>query len=185
MTVIIILRQPKFGKLPTGERLVRVKNSPNYRNGSFKNKSVTPDLTEGASYFSVAKEYFFGPQKRRKPIDKIPSIKTNLMNLDIGENILVWFGYSSYYMQIDGKRILVDPVLSGFASPFSFSTKSFKGTDIYLPKDIPTIDYLFISHDHWDHLDYETIKRIEPKIKQVICGLGTGEHLEYWGYKKI
>ena len=87
-------------------------------------------------------------------------------------------------MQIDGKKILVDPVMSGAASPLSFTTKSFKGSDVYTTDDIPEIDYLFITHDHWDHLDYETILKLKPKIKKVITGLGTPSHLEYWGYDK-
>ncbi len=100
------------------------------------------------------------------------------------ENIWVWMGHSSYFMQIDGKTILVDPVLSGAASPLSFITKSFPGSDIYTTDDIPAIDFLFISHDHWDHLDYDTIKKLQPKIKTIITGLGTGEHVERWGFKK-
>lgn len=87
-------------------------------------------------------------------------------------------------MQVDGKRFLVDPVFCGFASPFSFSTRAFKNTDVYTAADIPEIDVLFISHDHWDHLDHETLVALRPKIKQVICGLGTGAHLEHWGYDK-
>ena len=181
-TVIAFMQQAKFGKLPVGERLETIKKSPNYKNGSFQNQSITPDLTEGASFFSVGKEFFFGDKKRHKPVDEIPSIKTNLLTLNIQEDVLVWFGHSSYFMQIDGKRILVDPVLSGAASPLSFTTKAFKGTDIYSTKDIPEIDYLFISHDHWDHLDYGTIKKLQPKIKKIICSLGTGQHLEHWGF---
>ncbi|MCW3090327.1 MAG: putative Zn-dependent hydrolase of beta-lactamase fold protein [Ferruginibacter sp.] len=184
LAVIVLLRQARFGKRPAGKRLEKIKNSPNYKNGSFQNESITPDLTEGASYFSVAKEFFFGKRKRVTPTNTIPSIKTDLLHLDIDKNILVWFGHSSYFMQIDGKRILVDPVLCGFASPFSFSTKAFKGTDIYTTDDLPEIDYLFISHDHWDHFDYETVTQLKPKVKKVICGLGTGEHLEHWGYNE-
>ena len=63
-----------------------------------------------------------------------------------------------------------------------FTTKAFEGSDIYTPADIPEIDYLFITHDHWDHLDYKTIIQLKPKIKKVICSLGLGEDLEYWGY---
>jgi L-ascorbate metabolism protein UlaG (beta-lactamase superfamily) len=82
---------------------------------------------------------------------------------------------------------LVDPVLSGTASPVKFTTRSFKGADVYTTDDIPPIDYLFITHDHWDHLDYETLVKLKPKIGKVLTGLGTGAHLEHWGFdaKKI
>jgi len=174
----------RFGKLPQGERLEKIKNSPNYKNNSFQNLSPTPDLTDGATYFSVMKEFAFGDKKRQKPDGIIPSVKTDLLKLASNEDVLVWFGHSSYFMQIDGKKILADPVLSGAASPVSATTKAFKGTDIYTTDDIPEIDFLFISHDHWDHLDYKTILKLKPKIKKVICGLGTGQHFEYWGFDK-
>ncbi len=180
----VILNHPKFGQLPSGERLDRIKKSPNYKDGSFQNQSFTPVMAENVSYFSALKEFFFDKNERSTPIGKIPSKKTDLLNLDINKNVLVWFGHSSYFMQIDGKKILVDPVLSSHASPFSFTIKAFDGSCIYTAEDIPEIDYLFISHDHWDHLDYEAITQLKPKIKNVICGLGTGEHFESWGYSK-
>lgn len=172
----------KFGKLPSGKRLERIKNSPNYRNGEFQNRSHTPALAEDASYFSVLKKFIFGKSKRSKPTGIIPSTKTDLFGVAPEENVLVWFGHSSYFIQIDGKKILVDPVFSGAASPFSFSIKAFNGTDRYTVDDIPEIDYLFITHDHWDHLDHDTVVKLQKKVKKVICGLGTGEHLEHWGY---
>lgn len=183
LAVIIIfafLQQSIFGKTPSGERLERIKRSPNYKNGSFINLSPTPQLTEGAGLFSVMKEFLFEKSKRATPKDWLPSRKTDLLQLDPGKNVIVWFGHSSYFMQIDGKKILVDPVLSGSASPIA-TTKSFKGSDVYTAEEIPLIDYLFITHDHYDHLDYVTIKKLKPKINKVICGLGTGAHLEYWG----
>ena len=96
---------------------------------------------------------------------------------------LVWFGHSSYLIQTGGKRILVDPVFS-MASPVSFVNKPFKGTELYQPDDMPNIDYLVISHDHWDHLDYHTVKRLKDRIETVICPLGVGEHFDYWGFDK-
>src|SRR5690606_18615711 len=54
--------------------------------------------------------------------------------------------------------------------------------DLYTTDDIPALDYLITLHDHWDHLDYETVKKLITKVKKVITGHGTGEHLEYWGY---
>jgi len=183
VTVIIFafLQRSIFGKTPSGERLERIKKSPNYKKGSFNNLSPTPQLTEGAGFFSVMKEFLFEKSKRASPKEMLPSKKTNLLQLDPGKNVIIWFGHSSYFMQIDRKTILVDPVLSGSASPIA-TTKSFRGSDVYTVEEIPAIDYLFISHDHYDHLDYVTIKKLNPKIKKVICGLGTGAHLEYWGF---
>ncbi len=182
LLVFVFLQQEKFGKLPSGKRLEKLKQSPNYKNNAFKNISLTPDLTEGVSYYELLKEFFFDKKVRVYPSTIIPSVKTNLLDLDSTNNVLVWFGHSSYFMQVDGKRILVDPVFSGAATPLPFGTKAFPGTNDYYVKDMPTIDYLFISHDHWDHLDYDTVKKLKPKIKQVICGLGVGQHLEHWGY---
>lgn len=175
----LFVRQPRFGKLPDGERKSRIEKSPNYQNGAFKNLNFTPQLTGEGGFLKMMKDFMNA--KNRRPIDSIPSLKTDLLNLDRNKNVLVWFGHSSYFMQIDGKRFLVDPVFCGNASPFSFMIKSFKGTDIYTSDDIPEIDYLFITHDHWDHLDYKTITELKPKIKKIITGLGTGAHLERWG----
>ena len=182
LAVYVFMQQSMFGKIPAGERLELLKKSPNYKNGQFQNQNHTPDLTEGVSYYAVLKEFIFHKSKRSKPADILPSKKTNLLNLDPGEDILVWFGHSSYFMQIDGKKILVDPVLRGSASPIRGTTNSFKGSDVYTVGDIPEIDYLFISHDHWDHLDYATIMQLKPGIKKIICGLGTGQHFEHWGF---
>ena len=180
--VFAFLQQAGFGQLPRGTRLEKIKQSSNYQNGKFQNMSHTPDLTEGVGYYTVAKEFLFAKKTRVRPAGPLPSVKTDLLKLDLTKDVLVWFGHSSYFIQIDGKRILVGPVLSGSASPVPFGAKAFKGADIYTAADIPSIDYLFISHDHWDHLDYETIKKLKPKIKTVICGLGTGAHFERWGY---
>jgi L-ascorbate metabolism protein UlaG (beta-lactamase superfamily) len=176
------LSQPKFGKLPSGKRLEVIKKSPNYRDGKFQNLTFTPDLTEGETYFRILRKVLFEKDKRNKPKDRIPSQKTDLHTLDKTENVIVWFGHSSYFMQLEGKTILVDPVFSGAASPVKATTRSFSGSDIYSVEDLPEIDFLFLSHDHWDHLDYETILKLKPKVKSIITGLGTGEHLELWGY---
>jgi L-ascorbate metabolism protein UlaG (beta-lactamase superfamily) len=181
--VYFYLRQPVFGKAPTGERLQRIKQSRNYKNGQFQNLSDTPQLTEGATYTRVMRKFFFEKDKRGIPPNILPSKTVDLFKLDPHDNILVWFGHSSYYLQLDGKKFLVDPVLSGNASPVRFTTKSFKGSDVYTVDDIPEIDYLLITHDHYDHLDYNTVVKLKPKVKKVITGLGVGAHLERWGYE--
>lgn len=100
----------------------------------------------------VAYDFVFTKFPRTQPTDTIPSIKTDLKNLLITENVLVWFGHSSYFIQLNGKRFLVDPVFSGNASPVPNSNKSFTGTDIYSVDDMPEIDYLLIRHDQGGRL---------------------------------
>lgn len=86
-----------------------------------------------------------------------------------------------YLLQFNGKRFLIDPVLVS-GSPIDYFNPAFEFTKRWRPEDLPKVDYLIITHDHWDHLDYETVKAIEPKVGKVITGLGVGEHLAYWGY---
>lgn len=192
LTVIILLfavlifvsQHPRYGKKPSGERLALIQKSPNYKNGKFENQSFTPELAEGYSFSKVFFDFLFKKVDRKIPTDSIPSVKTNLHELSIDQDVLVWFGHSSYYIQLEGKRFLIDPVFSGNASPIYGTTKAFKGTDIYTADDIPEIDYLLITHDHYDHLDYATIKKLQSKIKKVVCALGVGSHLEFWKFPK-
>jgi L-ascorbate metabolism protein UlaG (beta-lactamase superfamily) len=183
-SLFLFINRAPFGAQASGESLKKIHRSPHYRHGQFQNLSNTPSLAEGTSFFGVLKEFYFGQSKQKIPPFTLPSKKTDLLNLDPYKNILVWFGHSSYFMQIDGKKMLVDPVFSGNASPLSFTTKSFKGSDIYKVSDLPEIDYLFISHDHWDHLDYKTILQLKPKVSKIITGLGVAAHLEFWGFDK-
>ena len=182
LVIVLFIQQDIFGKAATGERLHRILQSPNFRDGKFQNQSFTPNLAEDVSIFEILEDAIFNKSKRNKPIGSLPSQKTNLLTLDPEKDMLVWFGHSSYFMQLDSKRILVDPVFCGNASPFSFMVRSFQGSDIYTADEMPAIDYLFITHDHWDHLDYETVRKLKPKIGKIITSLGTGSNLEYWGF---
>lgn len=172
----------EFGKRPTGRRLEQIKDSPNYRNDQFQNLNHTPFLAENYSMQGIIYDRLFKKHPNLKPIAPIPSVKTDLYNLDTNDDVLVWFGHSSYFIQIDGLRILVDPVFSQNASPVPYTVQPFIGSNGYHVSDFPDIDYLLISHDHYDHLDYQTIIGLKSKIKNVICGLGVGAHFESWGY---
>ncbi len=175
----VFMQHPSFGKNPSGDRLSKIEKSPNYKNGKFQNIRPTPVMIKGVSIYKLINDYLFS---KKKPKYALPTKKSDLLNMESNKNVLVWFGHSSYYIQLDGKKILVDPVLNGHASPLSFITQSFKGTNIYTAADIPEIDYLFITHDHWDHLDYKTMLQLKPKIKKIICPLGVASHMEHWGY---
>ena len=184
IAVYLFFRQPQFGKRISGEKLKRIQKSPHCKNGQFRNLNYTPQLTGNAGMFKIMKEFFFNKDKRSMPPASLLTKKTDLFQLDPNDNVLVWFGHSSYFLQLDGKKFLVDPVLSGHASPVKFTTRSFKGSDVYTTDDIPPIDFLLITHDHYDHLDYKTAVKLKSKIGKVITGLGVGAHLHRWGYHR-
>jgi L-ascorbate metabolism protein UlaG (beta-lactamase superfamily) len=98
----------------------------------------------------------------------LPLVKTDLAGLPLEQDTLVWLGHSSWYMQLAGKRILIDPVLGDYAAPFSFLNKAFAGEYPWNAGSMPEVDLLIISHDHYDHLDHATIRALLPKVKQVV-----------------
>lgn len=175
------LQQPKFGKEPAGVRLEKMQSSKNYADGQFHNQTSTPQIVGESRYTTIAK-FLFAAKDRPRPNDSLPTVKTDLRTLEIRQDVVIWLGHSSYYLQLGGKRILIDPVLSDAAAPIPFVNTAFGGTNPYTAEDLPEIDYLLISHDHWDHLDYPTIMALQPKIKQVVCGLGVGGYFEQWGF---
>lgn len=172
----------RFGALPKGERLERIRRSPHYLNGHFLNLVPTVQIVK-KNRLAIWWAFAFPRQERLMPADALPSIKTDLKTLDKRNDAVVWLGHSSYFMVLGGYRILIDPVFSAYASPVPFANRAFARTDPYTAVDMPDIDYLLISHDHWDHLDYPTVAALKPKIKHVICGLGVGAHFEAWGFE--
>ncbi|MFL5788354.1 MAG: MBL fold metallo-hydrolase [Flavisolibacter sp.] len=171
-----------FGKNPDGEELKKVEGSMNYKGGQFENLTKV-EMMKGTSMIPMLWKFMNKP-KNTKPLKLIPTIKTNLKELPEDAPAIVWFGHSSYLIKINGKYILVDPVLSGHASPFSFGGKSFPGADAYTVDDLPDIDVLLISHDHYDHLDYETVMKLQHKVGRICTSLGVVSHLIYWGIAK-
>lgn len=179
----VFVNRTSFGRLPRGERLERIKRSPQYHDGEFRNLHPTELMTSDNNRWKAMWDFLFSRPERLRPAGAVPAVRTDLKKLSTDSDLLVWFGHSSYFLQLSGRRILVDPVFC-MASPVSFINKPFKGTDIYTPTDMPDIDYLVISHDHWDHLDYNTVRQLKDKVRKVIVPLGVGEHFEYWGYDK-
>ena len=181
-SVLYYFVHPMFGGSFKGARLERMKQSPNFKNGIFHNLEVTPSLKGDVNMASLLWDFLFNKNPHLKPINVLPAIECDLAHLP-ADDALIWFGHSSYLMKLDGKLILVDPVFSQNASPIPGSNKAFKMSVDYATMVFPKIDYLFISHDHYDHLDYETVVKLRDKVGQVICGLGVGAHFESWGYK--
>ncbi|WP_074746060.1 MBL fold metallo-hydrolase [Myroides marinus] len=178
--IALYMMHPQFGKRPSGIRLENIKQSAQFRDGKFQNTNHTPQVTQSLGV--ALYDYLFNKSKDSKPKDSIPSVPIQWEEILKKDNQMVWLGHSSYFLRIDGKNILVDPVLSGSASPIPGGTKAFNGSDITAVEWLPKIDYLFISHDHYDHMDYKTLKFLQPTVSKIIVGLGVGAHLEHWGY---
>lgn len=176
-----IIVQPKFGKNPSGKRLERILKSPNYRNDSFHNLTPTELLLKNASRTKMFRDFFFGKPATTKPPKPIPSIKTDLKNLSDERPTIVWFGHSSYLIKSRGFTILVDPVMQGEASPVPIFAKPFDGSDVYSLNDLPAIDLVLLTHDHYDHLHYDSVKKLASTAKHFVTSLGVGAHLEAWG----
>jgi len=172
-----------FGENPSGTRLSDIEKSHNYKDRFFHNLSLTRLMADNSSLVKNLWKFMNKP-KATIPPKPLPSVQTDLKTIQSRNPVIVWFGHSSYFIRINGKNILVDPVFSGNASPFTFGAKSFAGTDVYNVEDFPEIDILILTHDHYDHLDSKTILKLKPKVKHIVTSLGVGSHLIYWGFNE-
>ena len=168
------MSQASFGKLPEGARLDAISQSPHYEDGAFRNTEPLPLIKGNGGIVGALMKYVFSSTEGQKPARPMPSAKTDLRALDRNTDTVVWLGHSSYFVQLGGRRILIDPVFSTFASPVFFANRAFEGTNLYTAEDMPDIDYLLISHDHWDHLDYATATALRSKVGQVVCPSASG-----------
>lgn len=170
-----------FGRLPSGKRLERIKKSPHYVDGRFQNLEETEMMAKGVSYPALMFDFFFRKPGNREPSITLPSVRTDLKTTR-EEPSIIWFGHSSYLITVSGKNTLVDPVFSERASPMQFAgSKHFEFATPYSVDDFPFIDLLIITHDHYDHLDYNSIRGLRSKVGLICTSLGVGEHLVSWG----
>lgn len=183
---LIITNLPVFGRLPKGLRLEKIRNLSNYRDGALQNESLTLMQPEGVSFFKILNAFFFEKHPNKAPGKALPYILPNINGSPKGDAPeMIWFGHSSYLIKINGLRILVDPIFSKTPSPFSFiGSKAFLGTEMVKAEEFKNIDVLIITHDHYDHLDYESILKIAPEVKSIVTSLGVGSHLERWKINK-
>jgi L-ascorbate metabolism protein UlaG (beta-lactamase superfamily) len=128
------------------------------------------------------RKFFFG--KDRSPKIEIPVNKLTRADFEGASDsslIFTWMGHSTILLEMDGTNILTDPVWSRKASPSSLYGPT-RFHDIPIPlEDLPRLDAVIISHDHYDHLDMKTVTRLAKTGTKFITTLGVGAHLEYWG----
>ena len=184
--IFYYVNRPEFGRLPSGSRLEKILASPHYFKDHFECltpvKVMSDDVQDKENRIVATWKFLFGDKKGLIPPVPVPTDKTDLKSLS-SDDCAIWMGHSTIYLQLGGRKILLDPVFSPYASPIFFVNRAFAGSNIYSADDFPAIDILAITHDHWDHLDYPSIIALKPKIKTVLCPLGVGEYFEQWGFE--
>ena len=177
---------PQIGGNPEGERLMKMQESVNYSDGKFVNTIDTKmDMSfrdMASTLYQVAK----GDPARNPAeiIESKPFSKNGFKEVGDTGITFTWFGHSSVIVRIESKNILIDPVFSDRASMFSFmGPKRYNYANYMSVDQLPQIDLILISHDHYDHLDYETMKKLVDVAPKVYTPLGVGAHLEEWGFE--
>jgi L-ascorbate metabolism protein UlaG (beta-lactamase superfamily) len=170
-----------FGGRVGGARLERARRSPQFVDGQFRNRQTSPIMS--GSLREMARRQFFGPEQR-EPLRVIPVVARTAR--DYAEPPAsglraTWIGWASVLVEIDGHVILTDPIWSDRCSPSTLvGPKRFHPPPIAL-QELPRIDAVVISHDHYDHLDMATIRALAPRGVHFVVPLGVGAHLERWG----
>ena len=177
-----VLQQPQFGARMSGARLERAKANPQYRDGRFVN--VQPEApTSLASLGEYLVRQFSGDEVREPPAP-LPVMAVDKAALaapppPAGLRAF-WIGHASTYVELDGLRLLLDPVFAERVSPLPVGPRRFHPPPIALA-DLPPIDAVLISHDHYDHLDMDTVRHLAARGTRFFVPLGIGAHLERWG----
>jgi L-ascorbate metabolism protein UlaG (beta-lactamase superfamily) len=179
--VAVFLRAyPPFGGRHTGAR----RASKNFNKRIFVNQIPTPMDMSLPDMFSMMRETARRGTKRRPDSMLTPKPLNLEAFLAAKEPQLVWLGHSASLIRLQNKTLLLDPMLSKAASPFQFAgPKRFSKPPVSV-EELPHIDAVLISHDHYDHLDYASIKKLRSKTTKFFVPLGVAAHLQRWGVTK-
>ncbi|NMM47783.1 MBL fold metallo-hydrolase [Marinigracilibium pacificum] len=178
-TTIFLYTSPQFGQIPEGKDLERIELSPNYLNGIFVNLIKT-EVGSFKKMIKTLPDFFNG--KNGEPKTKIPVKFGNSKAIATDTSThITWYGHSAFLIEIEGKRILIDPMLGETAAPVSFGASRFPYQKPIPIEELTNIDAIIISHDHYDHLDYPTIEKLKKHTAHFFTALGVGSHLKSWG----
>ena len=187
---------PRVGTNPSGERLQRIQRQPNHKDGKLHNLIPTDMRMSPRTMFKVMWWMLRGGEGREpeRPLPVFAFDREAWARVPTDEVAIAWFGHSTMLIKVDGLTFLTDPVFGARASMFSFAgPERFAYTEHFDVSILPKVDAVLLSHDHYDHLCYETIKALvalsesarsgaqAPKGIRYIAALGVGAHLEKWG----
>jgi L-ascorbate metabolism protein UlaG (beta-lactamase superfamily) len=174
-----------FGRKPDGARLERIRASPIWNGDRFANlQPVIPGLRDPNASMPTLGEFLCGGE-RRVPRGPLPSMNPlDTWNRPPASGLrATWLGHSTVLIEIGGVRVLTDPVWGPRASPSRFAgPKRFQPVPVRL-RAMPPLDLVIVSHDHYDHLDYPTIRELARHDVPFVTSLGVGAHLEAWGVR--
>lgn len=175
---------PTFGGDVSEADRERYSLSENHRNGAFVNKNPVPKEMSFGEMLKLSRKFFFEKVPNARPSEDL-SVQTIDSSAIVNYNSptrLIWFGHSSFLLQMEKKTILIDPMLGEVPAPHPMlGQKRFNSEAPIEIHKIPAIDAVIISHDHYDHLDYKSIKELKDRVKMFFVPLGVGVHLQAWG----
>lgn len=176
----------QFGGKPTEALLERYSQSPNWKEDRFMNlEEIAMEFHWGELPKFLYKQFF--DSEGREPKEPLPIAAFDKEAfLAAGESAkFVWYGHSVLLIRMAGKTILIDPMLGPNASPIApFKTKRFSKNTLAVIDDLPEIDLMLLTHDHYDHLDLQSIEKLMPKVGHYFVALGCARHLIKWGVKE-
>lgn len=167
-----------IGKAPSGETIELLKKSPNYRDGRFVNGIAADE----PPLFKALKEWVKGGEHTvpEGPVPVVMRSREDLAALPQSGLRITWIGHSTALVEIDGVRLLLDPMWSKRSSPFVLlGPKRFYAPPVALA-DLPAIDAVLVSHDHYDHLDREAVVLLAKRGLRFVVPLGMGARLRGW-----
>ena len=172
------LRHPVFGAALEGDRLDRMRRSPQWADGRF----VNPEPTSLGAPAGAAWEWLTGGADGRRPTAPPPTVARTAADFAEAPDLRVtWLGHSTALVEVEGHRLLTDPVWSPTASPGrAFGVRRFFDPPLALDA-LPALDAVLVTHDHYDHLDWQTVRALAPRVPRWLAPLGVGAHLERWG----
>lgn len=184
LTILVVNFYPSFGEKPSGKRLELINSFPNASEGKFHNQQKIKETFSWEDYRKIIQKMMKG-NPNRTPKHSIPVLKwTKEKVADLNDTITtaVWYGHSAFYLKMNEKNILLDPMFGDYPSPLPYLVnKRFNDTLPISIQDLPVIDIIIFSHDHYDHLDYGSVLQLKEKTKLFIVPIGLGSHLEKWG----
>ncbi len=173
----------QFGGRVTDALKAQYARSPNWKNGRFQNLENTDFAVSLSKMPGILYKQFAGRNNRQpqRPLPVAPFDKNEFL-APAPETKFHWYGHSVVLMRMNGKNLLIDPMLGPDTTPIApMTTKRFSENTLSYTDDFPEIDLMLLTHDHYDHLDFASIQKLKTKTRQYFVALGVKRHLVSWG----